>query len=113
MAREMVVNEAEITVSKAKRNHPGFVDAENNELHPGDIIAVSTYGGVMRSAVITRFTPRRVYFMWQYLPAYYVDKSRDKCEFEDCVQLPYHEMNITGAAYADRRMPKILKISEV
>ena len=58
-------NDADITINpKIPRNHTGFVDAHGKPLEPGDEIIVKTYDRLCH-AVITRFTPRRVY--WRLL----------------------------------------------
>ena len=106
----MDVNQAEITVTKMKRNHKGFVDAEGNELVPGDLVIVSTYRGTQRTAIITRFTPKRVYFMLQYLPDHVKANGRTEFAFEDCVQLPYYD---GWGTHRNRMMPRIIKIAEV
>ena len=104
------VNCAEITVTKPKRNHKGFVDSEGNELAPGDLIVVSTYRGVQKTAIITRFTPRRVYFMMQYCPEHVSINGKTEYPYEDCVQLPYYG---SWGPEKHRMMERILKVTEV
>ena len=104
------VNQSEIPVTKPKRNHKGFVDAEGNELSPGDLIVVSTYRGVQKTAIITRFTPARVYFMLQYLPEHIEANGRTTFSYEDCVQIPYYS---GWGPNKHRMMERILKVTEV
>ena len=68
----MKTNPAPIELTKPKRNHPGFVDALEKPLHVGDEIMVSQ-DRYSRHAVITRFTPSRVYWVVLHAPDYMSD----------------------------------------
>ena len=68
----MKTNPAPIELTKPKRNHPGFVDALEKPLAVGDEIIVSQ-DRVARHAVITRFTPSRVYWVVLHAPDYMSD----------------------------------------
>ena len=80
----MKTNPKPITINpKIPRNHKGFVDTLGKDLVPGDEIIVKCYQQLLH-AVITRFTPKRIY--WKVL---YADESTHDYlfDYENCTQL--------------------------
>ena len=110
--KHMQVNGAPVKHVPVPRNHKGFVDSECNELRPGDIIIASTYSGKIISGVITRFTPKRVYYMKMYLTPWHVKSGRTEDTSEESIQIPYSGYLCHGPD-ALRMMPKILKVEEI
>lgn len=84
----MIPNESEIEVTPKKKRHPGFWDCEGQELNPGDMIAVCPCAQSIVTAIITRFTPRRVYYKLVFVPPWYARNGRTEFNEEWCNQPP-------------------------
>ena len=109
----LTANATHFTVTPKPRYHTGFVDCEGNELEPGDLVIWANPYGRARTVIITRFTPRRIYFKMQYLDTWHVDKGQEYNHYEGCCQLAHYPFYSCIGPDAKRMMHKVLKVEEV